>query len=65
MPYCYLIHFSEPIGNKDKARGMAQHYLGYTGRMSVEERLQEHLEGRGAKICKEAVKLGLKLKLDI
>jgi hypothetical protein len=26
----YLLHFEQPIGNPDKAKGQARHYLGWT-----------------------------------
>lgn len=48
MGTVYLLHFDEPIGG-ESSMGKAQHYLGQTNR-PVEERLQEHRSGNGARI---------------
>lgn len=44
----YLLHFDEPVAH-------AQHYLGWTGR-EVEDRIQEHIDGNGAKLMREATR---------
>jgi predicted GIY-YIG superfamily endonuclease len=44
----YLIHFDEPIGNRENRRGQAQHYIGYA--VDLAERLAEHANGDGARI---------------
>lgn len=41
---CYLLHFSEPIGDTNNPHGYAQHYIGSTVR-DVQERLKEHNRG--------------------
>jgi len=46
----YLIHFNQPIGNKNNPRGQAQHYIGYTD--DVPRRLAEHQSGQGAAILR-------------
>lgn len=52
---CYLIHFSEPIGNLNNPRGQAQHYLGCTD-LTAEQRFAHHLAGYGARITRSAVR---------
>lgn len=52
----YLLHFSQPLGH-------AQHYIGMTKRDDVEQRLDEHRTGRGARICRKAVEAGAELLL--
>ena len=42
----YLLHFDKKIGN-------AQHYLGWTSR-EVVDRVQEHIDGTGAALPREA-----------
>jgi predicted GIY-YIG superfamily endonuclease len=56
----YLLHFTTPIGDLDNPHGAAQHYLGYTP-ASVEQRLDEHAKGIGARICAAAVQAGADL----
>lgn len=53
----YLIHFDEPIGNRSKPRGMAQHYIGYT--LDLAARLAEHANGNGARIMAAVVDCGI------
>lgn len=45
----YLLHFSAPLGTK---KHQAQHYLGWVkgSKKNVQERLQEHRSGSGARI---------------
>jgi hypothetical protein len=59
MP-CYLLHFDRPLGNPNNPRGQARHYLGSTER-PINQRIEEHLSGRGAKITAAAIKQGIKL----
>ena len=47
----YLLHFTPPFRH-------AGHYLGYTSRDDVQERVAEHLAGRGAVLVKHAVAAG-------
>ncbi|WP_013320820.1 GIY-YIG nuclease family protein [Gloeothece verrucosa] len=57
---CYLLHFlPTPIGSEKHS---AQHYLGYTSK-SIKKRLNQHLNGQGAKITAAAIKQGKTLKL--
>lgn len=51
----YLLHFSARLG-RDGSNG-AQHYLGYAD--SIEERLERHREGGGAKITDAANARGI------
>lgn len=44
----YLLHFDEPIGNRENPRAQAQHYIGWADRL--DRRIHQHLTGRGAKI---------------
>jgi predicted GIY-YIG superfamily endonuclease len=45
----YLFHFYQPVG------GRAHHYCGYSESWRADERLEQHLNGSGAKIMKAAV----------
>lgn len=53
----YLLHFDEPIGNRENPRAMAQHYIGYADHLG--RRIAEHLTGRGAKITQELHRRGI------
>jgi predicted GIY-YIG superfamily endonuclease len=53
----YLIHFDEPIGNRSKPRGQAQHHIGYA--IDLAERLAEHARGDGARIMAAVVTYGV------
>lgn len=46
----YLLHFERPVSH-------AGHYLGFTDR-AVDERLQEHVSGRGSPLVLAAAQLG-------
>lgn len=59
--HVYLIHFSRPIGNPDKARGQAQHYIGWA--VDPRGRLTDHRRGEGAKITAAAAEAGCVLTL--
>jgi len=64
---CYLLHFSRALGNLENARAQAQHYLGWAedtgdGR-GLEQRIAEHMAGRGARITRAAVAQGIELTL--
>ena len=48
--YLYLLHFDEPLHH-------AQHYLGITE--DLDERLQRHFRGDGAKLTAEFARLGI------
>ncbi len=49
----YLLHFDSPV------RAGSQHYLGYTGQPDPWERVQAHLDGRGASVVREAKRLNI------
>ena len=51
----YLLHFDEPIGH-------SQHYLGWTSRR-VQDRIQDHIDGTGAKLPALASELGVSPEL--
>lgn len=53
----YLIHFDEPIGNRENRRGQAQHHIGYA--IDLAERLAEHASGNGARIMAAVVAYGV------
>ena len=55
MPHVYLLHFDRPLSH-------AQHYCGYTPN-GVEQRLQTHLAGNGAKLVKAVVEAGRKVEV--
>jgi predicted GIY-YIG superfamily endonuclease len=48
----YLLHFDRPFHH-------ARHYIGYTQRDDVAERLAEHVAGRGANLVKHAINAGI------
>lgn len=54
---CYLIHFDKPISSKHTA----QHYLGWTN--DLEERLKEHYNGNGSRLCKVAKERNISFRL--
>jgi putative endonuclease len=54
MAYCYLLCFTNPIGNPNSRHGQACHYLGFTTG-TLTKRLQQHKDGNGSKITKAAV----------
>lgn len=56
MPIVYLIHFDMPLGNE---RHKAQHYIGYTGRESLTERMAKHASGNGAAIMRAVQERGI------
>lgn len=57
----YLIHFAEPIGNRDNPRAMAQHYTGFAhgGTMELDRRIGEHGTPAGAKIMRAVTERGI------
>jgi putative endonuclease len=57
----YLIHFDEPIGNRENRRGQAQHYIGHA--VDLAERLAEHANGNGARIMAAVVAYGIGWKV--
>lgn len=68
MGTIYIGHFGEKIGNPRDPRFQAQHYVGFAepsrkvGTRYIsgfEARVQEHLEGRGAKITRYVVQRGI------
>jgi len=52
----YLLHFSRPLSH-------AKHYLGFTTR-TPEDRLREHLEGKGSPLVKAAVEAGIDVTIS-
>ncbi len=53
MPSVYLLHFEQPISD----RHTAQHYLGYTQKLS--DRIEQHRRGQGSRLCAVAVERGI------
>lgn len=56
MGKLYLIHLDPPFKH-------AAHYLGYTSRADVEDRVAEHRAGRGANMLRHAVASGSSLTI--
>ena len=56
MPHVYLLHIEPSYRH-------ARHYVGYTARGQVGDRLQEHQDGQGAVLTRHAVRAGCKLVL--
>jgi predicted GIY-YIG superfamily endonuclease len=52
----YLLHFERRVSN-------AQHYLGFTNDERLEQRLTEHVSGRGAKLVKRVLEQGVAIYL--
>jgi predicted GIY-YIG superfamily endonuclease len=46
----YLLHYCQPIGNKEKTRGSAQHYMGYAD--NIRRRVGEHRRGSDAHLTR-------------
>lgn len=59
--FCYLFHFSAPLGNLSNPRAQASHYFGFTD--DLDARIKKQLAGRGAKLVAAAVKQGLVFEL--
>lgn len=57
MASVYLIHFDKPIGNPDKARGQAQHYIGFA--KNLKRRIAEHQSGNGSRILQVVNEQGI------
>jgi predicted GIY-YIG superfamily endonuclease len=53
----YLIHLDTPLGDLANPRGQARHYLGYAD--NLEERLERHRNGNGARLLEVANELGI------
>jgi predicted GIY-YIG superfamily endonuclease len=52
----YLLHFEQPVAR-------ARHYLGFTRDDRLQQRLAEHLAGKGASLTRRAVKQGTAIYL--
>lgn len=52
---CYLLHFSEPLKH-------ARHYAGFA-ETDIDNRVEQHRQGRGARITQVAVQAGIALEL--
>lgn len=52
----YLLHFSEPLAH-------ARHYLGYCADGELEQRLERHRSGRGARIMAAVEAAGIKWRV--
>lgn len=61
--WVYLLHFSRPVGTE--GRGSAQHYIGFTEREDVLDRLVEHLSCSGAasRLVRHAIAAGVDVTL--
>ena len=61
--YVYLLHFSQPIGNRNNPRGQAQHYIGST--TNLDQRLRLHRQGnsQASKLCAHAASIGVSFTL--
>jgi hypothetical protein len=57
----YIAHFSAPLGDPERPRMSALHYVGYAEPWRFEQRICEHLNGQGTKITRMAVQRGLSL----
>lgn len=57
----YILHFTQPLGDPERPRMSASHYVGWTG--ELESRLSEHRAGGGAKIIRALFLAGGDFKL--
>ena len=55
----YILKFSRKLGNLDNPKAQAQYYVGWCEDDRLEERLDEHTSGRGAKITRAAIEQGI------
>lgn len=53
----YLIHFQEPVGDRENPHGQARHYLGYS--WDPEARCKLHAQGRGARLLQAVEEQGI------
>lgn len=62
----YLLHFDQPyVGQRRNGRGKVQtcrHYVGWTG-YDIEQRLEHHASGRGARIMQVVTDAGIAFSL--
>lgn len=61
--HLYLLHLSRPLGDPTRPRCSALHYLGWCHVGTLERRLQQHAEGRGAAMLRAAVAAGIDWQL--
>ena len=54
---CYLLHFSDRLGNPENRHAMAQHYIGTA--TDLDARLAAHRAGAGARITAAAAARGI------
>jgi hypothetical protein len=59
--HVYLLHFATPLGDPARSHAWASHYIGWA--LDAEQRLAEHLAGRGAAITRAAVQRGIRLEI--
>lgn len=52
----YLVHLDRPLGH-------ARHYIGYTGKASVQQRLKRHRAGRGARLLRVCNREGIEYRV--
>lgn len=66
--WCYLLHFSRPLGNLENTHGQAQHYTGWAldpegSGAGLQQRIAQHQAGQGACITRAAIEQGIDLVL--
>lgn len=54
----YLLHFDRALGDPERPRAGARHYLGWANGEGVESRVERHRGGTGAKIVRALVEQG-------
>lgn len=59
----YLLHFERELGTPGSVHGRAQHYIGWAPDYALEERLDEHASGRGAKITAACAQANIPFRL--
>lgn len=61
----YFLRFDRPLGNPEKTHGTAQWYIGWCKAGGLERRLNQHREGKGARITAAAVEKGISFELVV
>ena len=57
LSICYtLLHFDTPFKH-------AKHYLGFTEKEDIDERLHDHINGNGSKLMKAVTNAGITFKI--
>ncbi len=62
----YLLHLQQPLNRGISPAGkllQAAHYIGYTGKDDLSDRMAEHMTGRGARILQVAFERNISFQI--